>query len=299
MVDLAADSVRRIADARRTAESELKDALRAIAKKDDVAREPDNVAHYLPTFLAFASALFDAEAGELLVDCKDADAFQTALEGVAARVVEGVLPDLSLIRVTGRRSDESKRLSIQHDMDTDLLWEVGPDGTRKSARAEVVGAFAPHGDWENFAPKAVRFELRTSEKNYVTVKAALFQRLHQRSWFWAGRFHLRTTGVIQRDPPVDVDDQAAQSRLRRPGRPRSTPNLHPEVEPYLDRVSRKAPRRITIEDFCLVSGFSDDTIFGSWRRGDSRCTRAHAKSFEDTLKLTDERFLAKLTENRR
>jgi hypothetical protein len=124
-------------------------------------------------------------------------------------------------------------------------------------------------------------------------------------------------GVIQLDPPVatesdpsdtagneavasmpvGVDDQAAQSRLR-PGHPRSKPNLHPEVERYLDRLSENAPRRITIEDFCLVSGFGDDTIFGFWRRGQSRCTEAHANRFQKTLTMSPQQFLAELAKKR-
>jgi hypothetical protein len=83
------------------------------------------------------------------------------------------------------------------------------------------------------------------------------------------------------------------------GRPRSTENLHPEVEKYLARVGKKAGRRITIAEFCLVSGFADDTIFGYWRRGDSRCTEAHANQFRKTLTLSDEQFLAKLPEKHR
>jgi hypothetical protein len=99
---------------------------------------------------------------------------------------------------------------------------------------------------------------------------------------------------------VGVDDQAAESP-RRPGHPRSTPNLHPDVEPYLDRVSKDkdAPRRIIIADFCLAAGFGDDTYFGAWRRGDGRCPEAAAKSFERTLKLLPKEFLEKLELERR
>lgn len=98
----------------------------------------------------------------------------------------------------------------------------------------------------------------------------------------------------------ELADPAAEAeslgRARR-GRPRVTTNQHPEVERYLDAVSKVAERPITIQDFCWVSGFGDDTIFGFWRQGNSpRCTGAHAKKFERTLALTPERFLAKLTE---
>jgi hypothetical protein len=67
------------------------------------------------------------------------------------------------------------------------------------------------------------------------------------------------------------------------------------VESFLDQVSTVAERRITILDFCLVSGFADDTIFGFWRSGNTdRCSSGHAKRFRATLNLTSEQFLAKL-----
>jgi hypothetical protein len=92
-------------------------------------------------------------------------------------------------------------------------------------------------------------------------------------------------------PPAEV----SPSRARR-GRPRETPNQHPEVEPYLDTVSKAATRPITIQDFCLVSGFADDTIFGFWRSGNTeRSTSVHARRFEATLKLSPQQFLAQLS----
>jgi hypothetical protein len=89
---------------------------------------------------------------------------------------------------------------------------------------------------------------------------------------------------------------ADESRPRR-GRPRQKPNLHPEVELFLDRVSGKAGRPITIAEFCLVSKFGDDTVFGFWRQGNTeRCSETQAKRFDKTLKLSPEQFLAKLDE---
>jgi hypothetical protein len=93
-------------------------------------------------------------------------------------------------------------------------------------------------------------------------------------------------------------DSAVPENLPRRGRPRKTPNLHPEVEPFLDGVTEKAGRRITIANFCLVSGFGDDTEFGFWRQGNTeRCTERHAKRFENTLKLSPEQFLHKLAQS--
>jgi hypothetical protein len=95
-------------------------------------------------------------------------------------------------------------------------------------------------------------------------------------------------------------------RTRR-GRPRKVPNHHLEVEGYLDDVSKFAKnaqhpypglqRGITIADFCLVSGFKDDTVFGAWRRDDKkRCPDAHARRFEATLKLKPLAFLERLNQ---
>jgi hypothetical protein len=98
-----------------------------------------------------------------------------------------------------------------------------------------------------------------------------------------------------RSMPGDGDDQATESRSR-PGRPRFTPNLHPEVEQYLDGVSKEAGHRITIQDFCLVSGFGDDTTFKFWRQGHPRCAEAHAKRFEHTLRMPFDQFLARLAQ---
>lgn len=98
------------------------------------------------------------------------------------------------------------------------------------------------------------------------------------------------------EPRPATPEEATKSRARR-GRPRVTPNQHPEVEPYLDAVSKAAKRPITIQDFCRVSGFADDTIFGFWRQGESsRCQEAHAKRFERTLTLKPEKFLAMLAQ---
>lgn len=63
-------------------------------------------------------------------------------------------------------------------------------------------------------------------------------------------------------PPTATPAGESIARVRR-GRPRTTPNCHPEVEPFLETVSASAHRLITITDFCLISGFTDDTVFGA------------------------------------
>lgn len=88
-----------------------------------------------------------------------------------------------------------------------------------------------------------------------------------------------------------------QTRGRR-GRPRSKSNLHPEVEPYLEEVSKAVGRPVTIREFCQVSGFADDTVFGFWRQGNTvRCTAAHEKAFQRTLRLSPQVFLQSLSQS--
>jgi hypothetical protein len=111
--------------------------------------------------------------------------------------------------------------------------------------------------------------------------------------FGACAVHLLHLMAAKSDQAV-VDEQSTEAR-RGPGHPRATPNRHPEVEPFLKRVSKAAERRITIRDFCRVTGHGDDdTYFGFWRRGDDRCPERHAKRFERALNLSPEEFLQRL-----
>jgi hypothetical protein len=120
--------------------------------------------------------------------------------------------------------------------------------------------------------------------------------------FMSGRKAL-TASVGEATPAA-----TGQTRRRR-GRPRTTPNLHPEVEGYLEDVSRFAKsahnshpefqRDIIIADFWGVAGFPDDTVFSYWRRGDtSRCPEAHAQKFQNTLQLKPVQFLDRLAQIR-
>ena len=92
--------------------------------------------------------------------------------------------------------------------------------------------------------------------------------------------------------PETID--VASIRPRR-GRKRSTQNLHPEVEGFLENVRGATGKTITIGEFCRVSNFGDDTVFGAWRRGDDRrCNPGQGNSFEKTLKLDPSEFLRRL-----
>jgi hypothetical protein len=185
LAKLSIEAIERIADARRLAEAKLKEALSAVTDSEDVEE-------CLPAFRAFASALFDAEAVELVAFCEDDTAFRATLEVVVApRIVEAILPDRGLDMTWADMPDGLKRLSIAQDSDTGLLWEEGPDGTRKQARPEACGFYAHHGEWENFAPARVWFRLRFPTDR-ATVRAVLTQTLQQRVVYWAGRHRSQT-----------------------------------------------------------------------------------------------------------
>ena len=118
---------------------------------------------------------------------------------------------------------------------------------------------------------------------------------------WFGVFAAQVSewrSKLLRAATDSTEHALAQSEGRpRRGRPRQTPNNHPEVETFLLAVSKYAKRDITIMEFCWVSGFKDDTTFGFWRSGNTkRCSQGHASRFEATLKLTPLKFLAKLPE---
>jgi hypothetical protein len=182
----------------------------------------------------------------------------------------------------------------------DWFWEVFL-GFAAAARDMVL-----RGTWKagEFADMCEEFFQKTAimagmEWHLPSVDAALknspewrrFEEIHtEMVRAQANRAELKAEGVI----PGVIELNPSM----RPGRPRSTPNLHPEVEQYLDRVSEKATRRITIQDFCLVAGFGDDTFFGFWRRGNNRCPEAHANRFKKTLAMSPEQFLAELAKKR-
>ena len=124
--------------------------------------------------------------------------------------------------------------------------------------------------------------------------------LESRAFIGAAPMHRRLTAEVKQpstpDGPPPVDGMPATRR----GRKRNTPNLHPEVDVYLEGVREAAGKSITFEQFCRVAGFGDDTVFGAWRRGnDKRCSPGQARVFENTLKLAPVEFLKRLTEKSR
>jgi hypothetical protein len=107
---------------------------------------------------------------------------------------------------------------------------------------------------------------------------------------WPRYVSLEARAQAQAEP----EGERLRSGPRRAGR-----DHHPEVDRFLDRVSDHAERRITINEFCLVAGYRDDTLLGHWRRGNGKCRPAQALKFERILKLTNEEFMERLAERSR
>lgn len=211
MTSLAPDARRRISEARREAENDLKRALLPISGHDDVYP-------YLPAFSEFAQALFDAEAGEI-VDCaRSAASLDASLEDLSGRLVEGILPDhgLALARKTRDPAFSWSKVAFEHELDSDVIWERDAEGRRVPACTEVVETYAQHGDWERFAPEGVRFQIRWPVQNAL-VRAALRQALAMRKAYWAGRFGLARASGRRRDPGgVDTAKRAEERRALLP-----------------------------------------------------------------------------------
>ena len=78
---LSPDAIGSIRDARRDAETELKNAISA-------RPDSDKVDTYLPAFTRFATSQFDAYAGELLYSYRDESAFKRVLEEEVAASIK-------------------------------------------------------------------------------------------------------------------------------------------------------------------------------------------------------------------
>jgi hypothetical protein len=278
MAGLYAESTRRIAEARRSAETVLKAALSGV-------RESYDVVPYLPAFIAFAVALFDAEVEELLTVCEDTDGFRSAIENeLAPRIVEDILPaDLGLTRVAEHPSGEVRQLSIRHDLDTGLLWERGPDGKWKPAGAEVRCIYAPRCDWERFMPVGVRFMARLP-RNKATVRAALSHALRQRMDYWSGRFDTRpapggneaqsrkSPAAIATPPgaigPIEAGDAATRKR-RMPATVTSTLAAR-RVEDYIKS------KGMGLSEFSAAAQLTERTLLKFRRTGTVRRDRFDA-----------------------
>ncbi|MGD0771513.1 MAG: hypothetical protein ABSC05_01695 [Candidatus Solibacter sp.] len=181
-------------------------------------------------------------------------------------------------------------------------WAVDFDGAVEQELVETAG--------DTFVEKLIRYESGQHRKSQFVsfvrkFLAARLARLIRERWEKAapprpqplpGRQGCTKSEYLPGASAAPPLEETAEGRVRR-GRPRSSPNLHPEVESYLEQISREAGRRVTIAEFCWVSGFEDDTVFGFWRRGDhKRCNAGQARRFAQTLSLAPKDFLKLLSQ---
>jgi hypothetical protein len=289
MAHLSAESTQRIADARRDAETELRKALSGVSGSDDVAP-------YLSAFRSFACAQFDAEAGELLTVYEDADGFRMSIEDeVAPRIIEGILPDRGLNRVAEDRTDEVKRLSIRHDSDTDLLWQLGPHGNWKPAGADVIGNYAQVGDWENFVPQGDRFLLRFGS-NKATVRAVLCQTLQQRVEYWVGRFPMWATAGSA-EPNGDESTRADSGPTINAADTGGT-NRRAAVDAFLLRFRQETAFRAHRNHIWRAVGHTRARQFEFWQGCDPKATAQDDQNFRRILGMNPSDFESLLKKKR-
>jgi hypothetical protein len=199
MANLSAGAIERIDEARRQAIAELKRAW-------SVVPESDKVDPFLPAFMTFAVTLFDAEADEFLGHCKTESDFESERNKLAQRIVEDSLPDRGLATAWAALSDELKRVRVERDVGTGILYEVQKKAfslewdekaqlvsvweevrRRTPARPEACALDKHYGYWERFAPECVRFALRFHQNN-AEVREALRGAIQRTVGFWADQF---------------------------------------------------------------------------------------------------------------
>lgn len=169
------DAVKRIRDARRQAESDLKASLLLIQGED--------ITPYLRAFTDLAIALYDAEAEEVVELCNESDSLEGLLREVAARIIESILPDQGLKKVRDGRPENSDELSIIREVGSRVIYEEKSGGEIRPAGEYVQGIFAQHGYWERFMPLDLRFFIRSRDNS--RVREELGQVLQRRAFYWA------------------------------------------------------------------------------------------------------------------
>jgi hypothetical protein len=218
--DLPADSLQRIAAARRDAELRI---------KQDFARSPEiyELEPYLGAVKVFACALFDAEAGELLALSNDSRTLAKAFKQLETRVIEGILPDRDLARIPERSTESA--VTIRRDVHG-LVEERGTDGVFRPAGARRVALEARHGDWENLAPDHVWHLFRLAPAKKQTVRKVLSQALQMRAFYWIGR--LRST----KQPAPKSTARSDSGTIEKP------------ISHELPRLTEIDPKRILTEE---------------------------------------------------
>jgi hypothetical protein len=177
-----------LADRRRDAESKLRTDIAVIPESEDAES-------YLPAFQTFGSTLFDAEAEEALDRSATEALYKTFMRDVLAlRLIEGIMPDRGLASVRAKWSPEFSKLSTEKGIVNEILLECREDGTKAHAREEILEADAPHGDFENFAPAAIRLSLRFPKN--ALIRESLRQVFERRIHYWIGRFRVKIETVL-------------------------------------------------------------------------------------------------------
>jgi hypothetical protein len=208
MIELPLESKRRIAEAASNADFELQHA--------SFVGDPQDVKTYLSAVIAWALAVFDAEAKELIGCCEDIQAFRTQLEELAGRITERILPDQDL-RLLQAISDHGLRgITIEQDItefgEPGRVWEyIGSEQERTFARKHVQGWFDRHGVWENLLPWEGRFLLRF-EYNKQAVRSALNEEFRHRISYRFSEFPdlgVGRPGRVIIDPASKLDTGAA------------------------------------------------------------------------------------------
>src|SRR5579862_29839 len=202
MVGLPANSVQRIADRRRQAESELTGRISVIEEANDLAP-------YLLAFRAFVVALFDSEAEELLHVCEDSESYERILrDEVAIRILEGIIGDRSRKTAKERRSPEVRQPFTEQEIGCEAIWETGTDGRRTPAVEGILEEHAQHGDWERFMPRHIGCCIRSRDNG--RVREELSWVLRKRVFYWVGQFPARVNeerGRVERTDAIPSDGQ--------------------------------------------------------------------------------------------
>ena len=195
---LSSDALERIKQTVREAEIELKRAISQLGTQASFAA-------YLRIFTSFACAKFDAEAGEWISACGGDSEFADLLDRkIKPRIIESILPDQSLSKVGVWSREKNANIVVHHDMDNGTFWEADESGIRRPARKEIQGAYAPHGEWENFVDDHLRFALRFPADN-KQAREALAQSLQRRIFHWVGRFQQRV--------PIEIVGESSDSGI--------------------------------------------------------------------------------------
>jgi hypothetical protein len=171
-VDPPAGVIRRIEEKREAAEERLRRTLEPLEKTRDYQK-------CIPAFVEFAGDLFDAVAKELW---QNHAADQEHLEKLLAYVVQGIMAAQSLARARPPSEAAGGQGHIWQYA-TGEQWQEGAGGAKRPVKDPAYGQ---HGDWERFAPRAVRSLLRLSPYR-ENVRFALDSALREKMTYWMFR----------------------------------------------------------------------------------------------------------------